>query len=142
MIAVLARALTALALLWPVALAAQVAAVPQLKARVTDLTGTLTPDQSARLEQKLAEFEARKGSQIAVLLVPTTKPETVEQYGIRVVDQWKGGRKGVDDGALLLVAKDDRELRIDVGRGLEGDADRPCVESHRRGHCRAAFQAG
>jgi len=94
--------------------------VPALKARVTDLTRTLTPDQSAKLEQKLAAFEARKGSQIAVLIVPTTQPEAIEPYSIRVVEQWKLGRKGVDDGALLLVAKDDRALRIEVGYGLEG----------------------
>src|SRR5258705_1147429 len=94
--------------------------VPALKARVTDLTRTLTPDQSAQLEQKLAAFEARKGSQIAVLIVATTHPETIEQYSIRVAEQWKLGRKGVDDGALLLVAKDDRAVRIEVGYGLEG----------------------
>jgi uncharacterized protein len=101
------------------ALHAQVA-VPPLTARVTDLTGTLDPQQRAALEQKLAAFEAAKGSQIAVLLVPTTQPETIEQYSIRVVDQWKLGRKGVDDGALLLIAKDDRNMRLEVGRGLEG----------------------
>jgi len=94
--------------------------VPVLKARVTDLTRTLTPDQSAKLEQKLAAFEERKGSQIAVLIVPTTRPEAIEPYSIRVVEQWKLGRKGVDDGALLLVARDDRALRIEVGYGLEG----------------------
>jgi uncharacterized protein len=94
--------------------------VPALKARVTDLTRTLTPDQSAKLEQKLAAFEARKGSQIAVLIVPTTQPEAIEPYSIRAVEQWKLGRKGVDDGALLLVAKNDRALRIEVGYGLEG----------------------
>jgi uncharacterized protein len=95
-------------------------AVPPLKAHVTDLTGTLTPVETAALEQKLIAFEQRKGSQIAVLIVPTTQPETIEQYGIRVAEQWKLGRKGVDDGALLLVAKDDRALRIEVGYGLEG----------------------
>jgi len=89
--------------------------VPALKARVTDLTHTLTPDQTAQLEQKLAAFESRKGSQIVVLIVPTTKPEEIEQYSIRVAEQWKVGRKGVDDGAILLVAKDDRALRIEVG---------------------------
>ena len=94
--------------------------VPALKARVTDLTRTLTQDQSAKLEQKLAAFEARKGSQIAVLIVSTTQPEAIEPYSIRVAEQWKLGRKGVDDGALLLVAKDDRALRIEVGQGLEG----------------------
>jgi uncharacterized protein len=95
-------------------------AVPPLTARVTDLTATLSADQTAALEAKLAAFEKRKGSQIAVLLVPTTQPETVEQYGIRVADQWKLGRRGVDDGVLLLIAKGDRKLRIEVGRGLEG----------------------
>src|SRR5262245_49855252 len=94
--------------------------VPALKARVTDLTHTLTADQTAQLGQKLAGFESRKGSQIVVLIVPTTKPEALEQYSIRVAEQWKAGRKGVDDGAILLVAKDDRALRIEVGDGLEG----------------------
>ncbi len=94
--------------------------VPPLKARVTDLTGTLNSDQRAGLEQKLAALEARKGSQVAVLLVPTIQPETVEQYAIRVFDEWRLGRKGVNDGVLLLVAKNDRRLRIEVGRGLEG----------------------
>jgi len=94
--------------------------VPPLKARVTDQTATLAEPQRAALEAKLAAFEAKKGSQVAVLLVPSTSPETIEQYSIRVVDQWKLGRKGVDDGVLLLVAKNDRKLRIEVGRGLEG----------------------
>jgi len=95
-------------------------AVPPLTARVTDLTNTLTASQRETLENELRAFETRKGSQIAVLIVPTTEPETIEQYGIRVAEAWKLGRKGVDDGALLLVAKDDRTLRIEVGYGLEG----------------------
>lgn len=95
-------------------------AVPPLSARVTDLTGTLTSAERSALEQKLAAFEAHKGSQIALLMVPTTQPEAIEQYSIRVVDAWKLGRAGIDDGALLLVAKDDRRMRIEVGRGLEG----------------------
>jgi uncharacterized protein len=99
--------------------------IPKLTARVTDLTGTLTAEQQTALEQKLAAFEAAKGSQLAVLIVPTTHPEEIEQYSIRVVDQWKLGRgtvggKKVDDGALLLVAKDDHRVRIEVGYGLEG----------------------
>jgi uncharacterized protein len=94
--------------------------IPPLEARVTDLTGTLTAEQQATLEEKLQSFEANKGSQVAVLIVPTTKPEEIEQYSIRVVEAWKLGRKGVDDGALLIVAKNDRHLRIEVGRGLEG----------------------
>jgi uncharacterized protein len=95
-------------------------AVPPLTARVTDLTGTLSASQRQALEQELAAFEQRKGVQIAVLLVPTTAPETIEQYSIRVVDQWRLGRKNVDDGLLLLIAKNDRTLRIEVGYGLEG----------------------
>jgi uncharacterized protein len=95
-------------------------AVPALKARVTDLTGTLTPDQAATLEAKLSAFEQAKGSQVTVLIVPTTKPEEIEQYAIRVAEAWKLGRKGVDDGAILLVARDDRKVRIEVGYGLEG----------------------
>jgi uncharacterized protein len=94
-------------------------AVPPV-ARVTDLTGTLTTAQQQLLAEKLAALELRKGSQVAVLLLPTTQPETIEQFGIRVAEQWKLGRKGVDDGALLLVAKDDRAVRIEVGYGLEG----------------------
>src|SRR4051812_5322546 len=94
--------------------------VPPLKARVTDLTATLTSQQQATLEQTLAAFEQRKGSQIAVLLVPTTQPESVEEYAVRVEEKWQLGRKGIDDGALLLIAKNDRKLRIEVGYGLEG----------------------
>jgi uncharacterized protein len=95
-------------------------AVPPLAARVTDLTGTLSGGAVNRIESKLADFEARKGSQIAVLIVPTTEPEEIEQFGIRVADAWKLGRKGVDDGAILIVAKNDRRSRIEVGKGLEG----------------------
>ena len=94
--------------------------VPPLQARLTDLTGTLTGEQQAGLEQSLRAFETRKGTQIAVLIVPTTKPEEVEQYALRVVEQWKLGRKKVEDGALLLIAKDDRTLRVEVGYGIEG----------------------
>jgi uncharacterized protein len=94
--------------------------VPALEARVTDLTGTLTAGQQSELEQKLAAFEQRKGAQVAVLMVPTTQPEAIEQFSIRVVDAWKLGRGKPDDGVLLLVALDDRTLRIEVGYGLEG----------------------
>ncbi|MGH8747239.1 MAG: TPM domain-containing protein [Burkholderiales bacterium] len=104
---------------WPHAARAEVP-VPALAARVTDLTGTLSAQQKSALESRLAAFEAKKGSQIAVLMVPSTRPETIEQYSIRVAEQWKLGRKGVDDGVLLVVAKDDHALRIEVGYGLEG----------------------
>ena len=94
--------------------------MPPLTARVTDLTGTLTREQQAALSRMLQEFESRKGSQVAVLLVPTTQPEEIEQYAIRVGEQWKTGRKNVDDGAIVVVAKNDRAVRIEVGYGLEG----------------------
>ncbi|MBH5372869.1 TPM domain-containing protein [Bradyrhizobium glycinis] len=95
-------------------------AVPQLTGRVVDQTGTLSSSDIATLTQKLRDFENRKGSQIAVLIVPTTQPETIEQFSIRVAEAWKVGRKKVDDGAILVVAKSDRHLRIEVGYGLEG----------------------
>lgn len=114
-----ALALLAAALVFAAGAAAELA-VPPLAARVTDQTATLKPAERDALEAKLAAFEAKKGSQIAVLVVPSTQPEAIEQFSIRVVDAWKLGRKGVDDGVLLLVAKDDRRLRIEVGRGLEG----------------------
>lgn len=95
-------------------------AVPPLKARVTDLTGTLNAQQTGELEARIAAYEARRGSQLAVLMLPTTKPEEIEQFSIRVAEAWKIGRKKVDDGLILVVAKDDRRLRIEVGYGLEG----------------------
>ena len=94
--------------------------IPALQSRVTDLTGTLTAGEQTEIETRLAAFEARKGAQVAVLMVATTTPETLEQYGIRVAEAWKLGRAKPDDGALLLLAKDDRGLRIEVGQGLEG----------------------
>jgi uncharacterized protein len=99
--------------------AAQVA-VPPLAARVTDLTGTLSTSQIQSLDSRLRAFERAKGSQVAVLILPSTQPETIEEYSIRVADAWKIGREKVDDGVILVVAKDDRKLRIEVGRGLEG----------------------
>jgi uncharacterized protein len=104
---------------WAVAAAADVA-VPPLSGRVVDQTGTLSSGDIASLTQTLKSLEARKGSQVAVLIVPTTEPETIEQYSIRVAEAWKIGRKKIDDGALLVVAKNDRHLRIEVGYGLEG----------------------
>jgi uncharacterized protein len=113
-------AVAAATLVAVVAAAQSLQPIPPLSARVTDLTGTLPESERATLESKLAAFEARKGAQIAVLVVPTTQPEEIEQYSIRVVDAWKLGREQPDDGALLLVAMQDRALRIEVGRGLEG----------------------
>src|ERR1700677_1380535 len=109
----------ALLLCWAFAAFADVA-VPPLTGRVVDQTGTLSSDTVASLTQTLKDFETRKGSQIAVLIGPTTAPETIEQYSIRVAEAWKIGRKKVDDGAILLIAKNDHKLRIEVGYGLEG----------------------
>ena len=111
--------LLAFALCWSGLTSAQVA-VPPLTGHVIDQTGTLSAEQKATLEQTLTAFEARKGSQLAVLMVASTAPEEVEQYALRVAEQWKLGRKKVDDGAILVVAKDDRAMRIEVGYGLEG----------------------
>jgi len=95
-------------------------AVPPLSGRVVDQTGTLSDSDIASLTQKLKDFETRKGSQVTVLIVPTTAPETIEQFSIRVAEAWKIGRRKIDDGAILVVAKNDRKLRIEVGYGLEG----------------------
>lgn len=111
--------LCAIMLLTPGLLKAEVP-VPALTAQVVDSTGTLSNEQQAALIQKLQAFEAAKGSQIAVLLVQTTQAEPIEQYALRVAESWKIGRKGVDDGAILVVALQDRALRIEVGYGLEG----------------------
>ena len=94
--------------------------VPKLTGHVIDQTATLTPAETSQLEKMLREFEAKKGSQVAVLIVPTTEPEAIEQYSIRVAEAWKLGRQKIDDGAILLIAKNDRALRIEVGYGLEG----------------------
>jgi uncharacterized protein len=103
---------------------AQLAPVPTLSARVTDQAGMLSAEQRARLESVLADYESKTGSQIAILLVKTTAPEQIEQYSIRVTDAWKLGRKGVDDGVLLVVAPENptalRRLRIEAGRGVQG----------------------
>lgn len=94
--------------------------VPQLSRSVTDFTATLSAEQVSALENKLAAFEAKKGSQIAVLIVPTTQPKDIAEFGVEVADLWQIGRKGTDDGVILIVAKDDRKLRLEVGYGLEG----------------------
>lgn len=111
--------LLAFTLCWSFIAEAQIA-VPPLTGRVTDQTATLSAEQKTVLDQTLQAFESRKGSQLAVLMVPTTAPETIEQYALRVAEQWKLGRKKVDDGAILVIAKNDRTLRIEVGYGLEG----------------------
>jgi len=102
------------------AMAASEVAVPQFQAYVTDLAGLLQPPQRAALEQKLAAFARERGSEVALLILPTTQPETIEQYAIRVAEAWKPGRAQQDDGLLLVMARNDRTLRIEVGYGLEG----------------------
>lgn len=94
--------------------------VPALTARVIDTTGTLDAIQLKGLDDKLAAFEKEKGTQIAFLLVPTTQPEDIASYANRVANDWKIGRKGVGDGVLLVVAKNDRKVRIEVAKTLEG----------------------
>ena len=111
--------LLALFLCWAPAAFAEVA-VPPLVGRVVDTTGTLSASDVAAQSQRLLDFQRRKGSQIAVLIVPTTAPETIEQYSLRAAETWKIGRKRIDDGALLVIAKNDHRLRIEVGYGLEG----------------------
>ena len=96
------------------------APIPPLRARVTDLTNTLSASDQQALEAKLAAWERDTGNQMAVLVIPSTKPEPIEAYSIRVAEAWKIGRKGQDNGVLFLIAKDDRKLRLEVGYGLEG----------------------
>ena len=117
------RRLAALCLLWlasAVALAQQVAPIPPLDSPVIDTTGTLDAANREQLIRQAEALRQRKGSQLQVLIVPTTAPEDIAQYTQRVYDQWKLGRQGVDDGVILVVAKDDRRVRIQPGYGLEG----------------------
>jgi uncharacterized protein len=103
-----------------IALAQSLQPVPPLTGRVVDLTGTLSASQQQSLDARLRDYEQRKGSQFAVLLVARTEPEAIAPFAIRVAEQWKLGRRQVDDGAILVIAKDERALRIEVGYGLEG----------------------
>jgi uncharacterized protein len=114
------RAGVALLLLFSLLALAADRPIPALTGRVVDETGTLNAEQTRALEAKLQAFEQRKGSQIAVLIVDTTLPEPIESYSIRVAEAWKIGRKGVDDGILVVVAKSDRVMRLEIGYGLEG----------------------
>ena len=113
-----------LALLLPclpfAAAAQQQAAIPAFDSPVVDTTGTLDAASNQQLEQQALALQQRKGSQLQVLVIPSTRPETIEQYAVRAFESFKLGRKGLDDGLLLVVAKDDRKVRIEVGYGLEG----------------------
>lgn len=108
------------ALPWNAGAADDLVTIPRLAARVTDLTGTLTREQQAQLEAALAAIERDQGAQAAILLIPSVEPETIEQFGIRLAEAWRVGRRGVDDGVILIVAKAERKIRIEVGYGLEG----------------------
>ena len=102
------------------AFAVDLVAIPPLQARVTDLTGTLSKENVATLEGSLETLQRTKGSEVVILILPTTQPESIEQFGIRLAGVWKIGRKGVNDGVIVVVAKEDRHMRIEVGYGLEG----------------------
>lgn len=125
--------------------------VPALTARVIDQTGTLDAGRRQALEAKLAAFESERGTQLVVLLVPTTAPEDIAAYAFRVADTWKIGRRDVGDGLLLIVAKNDRSVRIEVARALEGAVpdlaafriiDRIIVPAFRRGDFAGGIDAG
>jgi uncharacterized protein len=95
-------------------------AVPKLERRVTDLTGSISAADEARIEQRIRALEQSKGAQIAVLMLPTTQPEAIFDYAMRVAEAWKIGRKGVDDGIVFVIAKDDRKMQILTGPGIQG----------------------
>jgi uncharacterized protein len=133
------------------AFAQNVLPVPPLAAHVTDQTGTLDAIQLKGLEEKLTAFEQAKGTQIAVLMVPTTQPEDDASYANRVANAWKIGRKGVGDGVLVVVAKDDRKVRIEVAKSLEGAVpdlaakriiDEAMIPSFRTGDYAGGLRAG
>lgn len=152
MVAVLSRVLLVLLFLGGVPSSGHALVdVPALHARVTDVSGVLRAGERERIEELLRAFEARKGAQLAVLIVPATAPETIEQYAMRVAEAWRLGRSGVDDGLLLLVATDERAIRVEVGYGLEGivpDAvarrviDETIAPHFRRGELAAGIDAG
>jgi uncharacterized protein len=142
------RSLLALAIglavlgLCPAGWAQDLQPVPKLAARVTDQTGTLTASQRDALEAKLAAFEHEAGTQIVVLIVATTKPEDIASYAYRVADEWKVGRRETGDGLLLLVAKDDRRVRIEVAKALEGAIPDLAARQVIDNAIRPAFKAG
>ncbi len=94
--------------------------VPALRGRVNDNAGVLTPEAAARIEEKLAGIERTDSTQIVVLTINSLEGEVLEEYSIRVAEAWKIGKKNLDNGVILLIAKEDRKIRIEVGRGLEG----------------------
>ena len=119
-------------------------AIPPFGARVTDLANTLTPAQVQTLTQQLQALEQRKGSRVAILILPTTQPEDIAQYSIRVTDAWKLSRtdKQAQDGLLLIVAKNDHRVRIEVGRDLEGAIPDAAADRIIREYITPKFRAG
>lgn len=134
------RLFLALILIAPVLVHA--AEVPMLKRHVTDQTGTLTVEQIDQLDQQLVALEKRKGAQLVVLIVSTTAPQDIESYSLAVAEANKIGRKGTDDGLLLLVAKDDRRDRIEVGYGLEGAVPDAAAARIQREYIESRFKQG
>jgi uncharacterized protein len=125
--------------------------VPPLSGRVIDQTATLSADQKTAIETKLADFESQAGPQIVVLLVPATAPEDIAAYAQRVADSWKIGRRNVGDGLLLVVAKNERAVRIEVAKALEGAVpdlaarqiiDRAIVPAFKTGDYAGGLNAG
>jgi uncharacterized protein len=117
-----------LILIWLLPAGVRALEIPKLKARVTDLAGVLTPEQTASLEEKLAKFETTDSTQIAVLIIPSLEGEALEDFSERVATAWRLGQKGRDNGALLFIAMKERKVRIEVGYGLEPTlTDLACV---------------
>jgi uncharacterized protein len=112
-----------------IAYAQDLAPIPPLQSRITDTSGAIGVSAKQELEQKLAAFEQSTGGQLAVLVVKTAEPETIEQYALRVAESWKIGKKGKDNGALIVLAMQERKIRIEVGYGWEGAL--PDVEAKR-----------
>ncbi len=108
------------ALLFTNAMAQELAPIPPLNARVMDAAGVLKPEQRAKLEKKLQAHEQKTGNQVAILTIPDHRPEAIEQYSMRVAESWKIGRKDIDDGVILIISKNARKMRLEVGYGAEG----------------------
>jgi len=134
--------LTISALGQPMLVSANVLPVPALAGRVIDQTGTLSTEQTQQITAQLANIEATLGSQIVVLMVPTTQPEDIASFAYRVADTWKIGRREVGDGLLILVAKDDRQMRIEVARALEGAVPDLAASRIIEGVMKPAFREG
>ncbi len=118
------------------------AAVPALSGRVIDQTGTLTAEQRAALDTRLAALEAERGAQVVILMVASTQPEDIAAYAQRVADSWKIGRKEIGDGVLIVVAKNDRTVRIEVAKTLEGAVPDLAASRIIREAITPAFKAG